>query len=47
MVYKEEGRRGDGRSGRRKRLNLMYTNIDGILSSRLELRDYLQEENLI
>ena len=44
MVYKEEGRRGDGRSGRRKRLNLMYTNIDGILSSRLELRDYLQEE---
>ena len=44
MVHKKEGGRGDRGSDGRKRLKLMYTNIDGVLSSRLELEDYLKEE---
>ncbi|MPC31817.1 hypothetical protein E2C01_025117 [Portunus trituberculatus] len=35
----EEGGRGGG-----KKLRMTYTNIDGLLSSMLEVRDYLKEK---
>ena len=47
MVHKGEGRREQKQDKivKIEKLRMMYTNIDGLLSSRLELRDYLVEVN--
>ena len=45
VVYKREeiNKRGCTNGGRRGKLRVTYTNIDGLLSSVLEVRDYLKE----
>ena len=50
MVYKRGGRGNEDTTdtgasrGRSKKLSVAYTNIDGLLSSVLEVRDYLKEK---